>query len=412
MNKKLLLIVLLFCPGLIRAQDSTYARNLIRILTSPEYNGRGYVKNGDRKAAGFLVKEFKRNGLQEFKGSYTQPFEFTVNVFKKTPVLKINNKALIAGKDFVVMAESPSGKGRYPVIKISDKPDKARFTRNPEENILCIDVKDTIKDSIASYTRQWKSRPMHPRAYFFAEDKLIWTARTKQFKEPAFNILRTSLPEEINEAEFEVESKLTLHKAVNVTAMVPGVYPDSFIFVTAHYDHLGRMGNVLFPGANDNASGVSMMMNLARAFASDSVKPKYTMVFVGFAGEEAGLIGSEYMASHPLVPLEQIRFLLNLDLMGSGDEGMRVVNGLKFKEEYAFLDSLNNKSKYLTGLEAGGEARNSDHYPFTQRGVHSFFCFTLGGSKAYHDIYDVCDNITLSRYPQVFALLKDFLDAL
>ena len=164
MNKNLLLVVLLICAGSTHAQDSTYARNLIRTLTAPEYHGRGYVKNGDLKAARFLAKEFRKNGLSEFQGSYLHPFEFTVNVFKKTPVLKINGKTLVAGRDFVCMAESPSGKGRFSVVNIADKPEKAVFTKNPEEHILLIDVKDASKDSAASYTRQWKQRPMHPKA--------------------------------------------------------------------------------------------------------------------------------------------------------------------------------------------------------------------------------------------------------
>ena len=370
------------------------------------------MQNGDVKAADFLEQEFRKNGLQPLRGDYRQPFTFNVNVIKKTPKLIINGKPLVAGRDFIVGAESPSGKGNSHVITIRNKPPETKWSADTSGRIFFIDIKSELKDSISSYTRQWKMRPIHPRCYVFAEDKLTWTARQKQFREPGFNVLRNVLPDAIKKIKYEVKSELISHQAYNITATVPGIYADSFIFITAHYDHLGRMGDVIFPGANDNASGTSMLMDLAKTYACAKDKPKYTMVFVGFAGEEAGLIGSEYMANHPPVPLANIRFLLNLDLMGSGDEGLSVVNGLKFKEEFAILDSINSKEQLLVKLNQGGEAKNSDHYHFTEKGVHSFFCFTLGGSKAYHDIYDRCEVITLSRYPQVFTLLKKFLDQL
>jgi aminopeptidase YwaD len=402
----------LCCIYSLNAQDSLYARKLLCELSSTQYHGRGYVQNGDGKAADFLVAEFKKNGLQPLNGSYTQPFTFPVNVITKTPKLCINGKKLVAGRDFICGADAPSGKGKYKALNITASPSEMAFIDNPEKYVLYVDIQKGIPDSNTAHTRLWKLRPIHSPAYVFAEDKLTWTARTKQNTEPGFNVLKSALPENVAEVKYNVQSKLIQHQARNVMGVVPGVYADSFIFVTAHYDHLGRMGDILFPGANDNASGVSMMMDLARTFANSKEKPKYTMFFIAFAGEEAGLIGSEHMANHPPVPLSNIRFLLNLDLMGSGDEGMMVVNGLKFTDEFAILDSLNNTGKYITNLGKRGEAKNSDHYHFTEKGVHSFFCFTLGGSKAYHDIYDRCENITLSRYTEVFSLLQNFMRAL
>lgn len=400
------------CISSLHAQDSLYARKLMCTLSSPGYHGRGYVQNGDGKAADFLIAEFKRNGLQPLKGNYTQSFNFPVNVITKTPKLCINGKKLVAGRDFICGADAPTGKGNYKALKITSKPEETTFVDSPEKYVLFVNIQKGVPDSNTAHTRLWKMRPVHPHAYVFAEDKLTWTARTKQNTEPSFNVLRNALPENVEQVKFSIQSRLIQHTARNVMGVVPGVYADSFIFVTAHYDHLGRMGNILFPGANDNASGVSMMMDLARTFSQSKQKPKYTLVFIGFAGEEAGLIGSEYMSNNPPVPLSNIRFLLNLDLMGSGDEGIMVVNGLKFTDEFAVMDSVNKAGKFISNLGQRGEAKNSDHYHFTEKGVHSFFCFTLGGSKAYHDIYDKCENITLSRYNEVFGLLQNFIRAL
>ena len=84
--------------------------------------------------------------------------------------------------------------------------------------------------------------------------------------------------------------------------------------------------DVYFPGANDNASGVAMLLNLANYYSKKENQPKCSIAFIAFAGEEAGLLGSKYFSEHPLIPLNKMKFLVNLDLLGTGDEGMMVVN--------------------------------------------------------------------------------------
>ena len=117
--------------------------------------------------------------------------------------------------------------------------------------------------------------------------------------------------------------------------MVKGTaQPDSFIFITAHYDHLGGMGkDTYFPGANDNASGDALLLSLAKYYVAHPAK--YSIGFILFAGEEAGLVGSKYYTENPIVPLKNIRFLINTDLAGTGDEGITVVNATEFPNEFA-----------------------------------------------------------------------------
>jgi Zn-dependent M28 family amino/carboxypeptidase len=151
------------------------------------------------------------------------------------------------------------------------------------------------------------------------------------------------------------------------------------------------------------------LLNLAAHFSNPVNRLKYSMVFIAFAGEEAGLIGSKYYTEHPLLPLENIRFLLNVDLMGTGDEGMMVVNATEFPAAFARLDSINTLRNLLPKIGQRGKAANSDHYFFTEKGVPSFFCYTMGGTTAYHDIYDVEPQLPLTKYKEVFALLHEFL---
>jgi Zn-dependent M28 family amino/carboxypeptidase len=165
-----------------------------------------------------------------------------------------------------------------------------------------------------------------------------------------------------------------------------------------------------FPGANDNASGVAEMLALAAAF--EKVPLKHNLLFIAFAGEEAGLLGSTFYVNNPLVPLDSTDFVLNLDLSGTGDEGITLVNGSVYEKEYALLDSLNTELNAVASVKKRGPAANSDHYPFYVKGVPSFFIYTRGGIKAYHDIYDKSETLPLDKADELLRLYKAFFIAL
>src|SRR5690606_12909871 len=120
------------------------------------------------------------------------------------------------------------------------------------------------------------------------------------------------------------------HRARNVwgVAKAKGGSKD-WLLVTAHYDHLGMMGPTLFPGANDNASGVSMLLSLAEHFKKNP--PRSNILFVAFPGEEAGLQGSEGFIVLRAMDFAGIKMVVNLDLNGTGDGGMTVVNATEQK---------------------------------------------------------------------------------
>ena len=199
----------------------------------------------------------------------------------------------------------------------------------------------------------------------------------------------------------------------NLAAILPGrTQPDSFLVVSAHYDHLGMMGRrTYFPGANDNASGVALLLELAAHYARPENRPAYSIVFLLFGAEEAGLVGSRYFVAHPLVPLPRIKFLVNLDLLGTGEEGATVVNGKVFPAAFERLTQLNQAHRYLPSLGARGKAANSDHFPFSEAGVPAFFLYTRGGSAAYHDVNDRPEALSLVGFAGAFGLVRDFLDS-
>ena len=157
---------------------------------------------------------------------------------------------------------------------------------------------------------------------------------------------------------------------------------------------------------------MAQLLELAAHYARPENRPACSVVFLLFGAEEAGLVGSRYFVAHPLVPLRRIKFLVNLDLLGTGETGATVVNGRVFEVPYRRLLALNEARHYLPALGARGPAANSDHFPFSEAGVPAFFLYTRGGSPADHDVHDRPAALSLAGFAGAFGLVRDFLGEL
>lgn len=427
-TKHIFFTFFLLAPALCHSQAApspvtSYARVIIDSLASPEMHGRGYVNNGDRTAALFIQKEFMKLGLKSFRNHYFQELSFPVNTFPN----KINFDLLCdkfdidvsPGEDFIVGAASPSVKGEYKIILFdslttrSKKSLKKFRSSRFSDKFIMINLSGISEKNRAKVLADAQNNPYGAKGIIIARDKLTWAVSQEVAPFPTIETVTYGYEKmkSIRGIRIQVENKfIPTHRTQNVIGYVEGSQdPDSFIVFTAHYDHLGRMGkDVYFPGANDNASGCAMLMSLARHYALPENKPKYSMAFIAFAGEEAGLVGSKYYTEHPLFPLSSIRFLVNLDIVGTGDEGITVVNGTEHKDEFTTLGKINEEKNYLPKVNIRGKAANSDHFPFSEKGVKSFFVYTLGGIKAYHDIYDKAETLPLTKFDELFRLFCDF----
>ncbi|HEX8515388.1 MAG TPA: M20/M25/M40 family metallo-hydrolase [Bacteroidia bacterium] len=393
-----------------------YARKIVDTMASGSFHGRGYVNDGDKKAACFLSTEFKSLGVQPFTGNYFQQFSFPVNTFQGQLEIKADDKVLVPGRDYILFAASPSVNGVFPVIMVDEK-----LAANPKklQKLLKRDLSSTV---VVVNDTGARTKVLHDllgngfkaKAIVALKDKLTYTVSQTVSEYPIIEILRTSfkLPKRMS---MNIENKfIPSHQSQNVAGFIKGSeYPDSFIVFSAHYDHLGQMGkDVYFPGANDNASGCAMLLSLARHFAQPANQPKHSVAFIAFAGEEAGLMGSGYYTEHPLFPLKNIRFLLNMDIMGTGEDGITVVNGSVFKTEFDELKRLNENGKFIPEVKIRGKASNSDHFHFSEKDVKAFFIYTMGGIKAYHDIYDRPETLPLNEFEDLFQLIIKFNDYL
>lgn len=376
-----ILFLFFVLPFSYYSQDTLYARQVIKKLTSKEFLGRGYVKDGVNKAAAYISKELKQIGLQKFGASYQQSYSFPVNTYPGNMSVSINGKLLVPGKHYLIEPTAKSAKKSYSLEK--------------QDSVTYVDNK------------------VVPEFIVKKKKKLTYTVATQLENTTTIELLADSFPGNLTSLDLNFENKfIPDFKCQNLAGYVKGTQqPDTFLVFTAHYDHLGAMGKeAWFPGANDNASGVSVLLNLAKYYAAHPAK--YSVAFIFFSGEEAGLLGSKYYSRHPLFPLSNIKFLTNLDLLGTGDDGIMVVNATVFKTQFEKLNRINTEKKYLTQIKQRGKAANSDHYWFTEKGVPSFFIYTMGGIQAYHDIYDVEKTLPLTKYLEVCKLLIDFNAAL
>ena len=102
--------------------------------------------------------------------------------------------------------------------------------------------------------------------------------------------------------------------------------------------------------------------------------------------------------------------MINFDLAGTGDDGIKVVNGKVYQDKFNLLTQLNDKNQLLPAIEIRGEACISDHCMFYRKGVPSFYIYTLGGISAYHDIYDIPSTLPLTEFEDYFKLITLFVE--
>ncbi|MFT2010304.1 M28 family metallopeptidase [Pontibacter sp. 13R65] len=417
------LLLLFFCLVAClagKAQDMVRVRQTIDTLCSPTMHGRGYLYQGDAKAANYIQHRLEAAGLQPIGKSYFQNFTLPVNRITETPLLQADGKQLRAGAEFVAQSGAASGKGKAKLLPLdtllfTDAAAASRFFAQPLHKRVLV-YRQQHQPLLQNLPQPYQVQVLQAQAHIVLQPKgLLSTVARQQSQFPAFDVQSSAWPEKVGKVKFSVAADYQpAYQTQNVIAVVKGsMQPDSFLVFTAHYDHLGGQGkDVYFPGANDNASGTAMLLELAAHYGKPENQPAYSLAFIAFAAEEAGLVGSFHYTQHPLFPLHQIRFLVNLDLLGTGDEGMMAVNGSIHPKEFKLLTDINKAGNYLPQIRSRGKAANSDHYPFSEKGVPSFFFYTLGGTTAYHNVHDKPEQLPLTRFPEVYKLLIDFAAAL
>jgi aminopeptidase YwaD len=413
---RLTVFILFFFYVHVNAQKITErGRQHLNVLAADDMFGRGYVKDGYKKASAYVIKEFTFFGLKPIGKTYVQNFTYPVNTFPDSVSVVVGNTRVKPGYDFIVDEASGSDHGTFlpHYFSINDFFLKFEPVFQADEVVVVDPLPAKMnKDSMAI---------IHARIEKFNEDvpviqltneKLTWSVSSTAYAHARIELKADKFDKKASEITLNIHNVLNhsfqSSNIVGIKKAKNKKCKDYFV-ITAHLDHLGMMGtNATFNGANDNASGVSLLLCLAEYYAK--IKPTMNIVFIAFGGEEAGLLGSKYFVENPLIPLDKIRFLLNIDLMGTGEDGITVVNATKFKDEFELLKKINANANYLKLVKPRGEAANSDHYWFTVKGVPAFFIYAMGGTTAYHDVNDRPEQLSLAEFEDLYKMIIEFFD--
>jgi len=238
------------------------------------------------------------------------------------------------------------------------------------------------------------------------------------------NVKPSSFPLDGWTAELETKVEKSITPVKNVVAVAEGSGPlaDETIVIGAHYDHLGRgeRGSLaagskdIHYGADDNASGTTTLIEVARRFGNQPGRKGRRIVFIAFTGEEKGLLGSRHYTTKPLFPLEKTVAMLNLDMVGRlRDDKVQIYGTGTSKDFSDLLDKLNDKHKFKMSKTAGTQmlGGSSDHESFNRKNIPTLFFFT-GNHPQYHRPTDTWDLINVEGMRRIAEIVEEITLAL
>lgn len=195
---------------------------------------------------------------------------------------------------------------------------------------------------------------------------------------------------------------------INVLGVLPGQkagQQDDIIIVGAHRDHFGEQAGLPFPGADDNASGTAVMLELARVLSQRRIPLARTIVFASFDGEERGLLGSTLYVHHPVFPLQRTKAMINLDHLGVGNGKLTVGITRLMK---AVAQQAAEHASLTQQVEIYGYFPGGDHVPFFEAGVPTITIVSSGVHPHFHQPSDIAETIQ----PDILETSAKFLLAL
>ena len=200
----------------------------------------------------------------------------------------------------------------------------------------------------------------------------------------------------------------------NVVGIIKGTkYPDTYIVLSAHYDHLGKRNGKIYYGADDDASGTACVLALAKYFTQHP--PQHSLVLATFDAEEKGLQGSKYFADHPFVPLSSMMINVNMDMISRNDSNQVYASGTfhyPFLKKYVEQIQQSTPVHLLMGHDDSTKGRQndwtnqSDHYSFHKKKI-PFIYFGVEDHPDYHQPTDTFDKINKRFYFQVCTMVKN-----
>ena len=417
--------------------DTADLRFAVSALASEEMEGRKTGEPGQWKAAEFIAQRFEQLGLSALVGN--QDYIQAIELVKSLPShhqVSVGGVSLEEGRDYVFLGELNTksqvgsqlmdvrnadfdalsfGQGDEILImsdyldihldieKLRTKGYKIFVVLMAGESFRDLSVGHKLSGERGEYLRLKKESQSEFGVFYIDEkrwDELIGTKGKGSYNEL--------------EASFSITRHEEWIRTANVLGAIPGTdLANEWVVITAHYDHLGMQNGEVMYGADDNASGVAAMLEIAQALQQVSMsefETRRSVLFIAFTGEEQGLLGSEYFVHSDIFDQLDVRHVLNIDMLGrvspeyEDDENyIYVIGPQKMTEDMVRCSENANKSYANLTLDYTYNDidhplqiyRRSDQWSFVKRGVPSIFYFG-GVHDDYHKTSDTEDKINYS----------------
>lgn len=438
-------------------------RTHLYIIAGAEMEGRETATEGQRKAAAYIEHYFKTIGLKPGNsGSFQQSYPVYRDSLASSTML-VNNTEIALNQDYQPMVQMSRTSGQYfseivfaghgivdgdyddyagvevkgkavlilDGVPASYKSDKRGF-RAPSSVFGKIAAASTKGAAAVLVVSSGFPRPaismnnssMYVNLYSPAQNPNVYSISSK-VAESIMGAEFTALAqraknEKLQNKTVKADLFLELHKKVirmestNVLGYVEGSSKkDEWLIITAHYDHIGKRGNIINYGADDDGSGTVGIMEIAQAFVAAKEAgngPERNVMFMAVSGEEKGLWGSDYFASHPTIPLDKLTADLNIDMIGRIDTERMLTDTLNYiyvvgddklsTELKPLSEAVNNKYMKMTLDYKFNDPNDkeqiyfrSDHYNFAKNGIPVIFYYDGMLKADYHKPTDTPDKI-------------------
>lgn len=434
-------------------------KSKLSVIASAQMEGRETAMPGQKKAAAYIENFFKQLGLQPGTSSGYQ-LQFPVFQDSVTSIsLKINGSELQEGQDYNITAASAINSNFKDTsvvflgfgitdslrddFKNADVKNKwIVFTEGNEQDADKPAAEYSYKNPASSYQKLFNARkadaqgiiiisknvaalPKITKGYMYMKEisrkniPIIYL--TPQAASLIFAKPLNSFSDVKNIAHgnyscnfsFQCNAITQTMESSDVIGVLPGTDKRSeYVFVTGHYDHLGKKDSVIYYGADDDGSGTTSVLEIAETFAKAKEKgfaPRRTIVFMTVSGEEKGLWGSDFYTSHPVFSLDSTSVDLNIDMVGRIDPERKYGDSTNYiytigedklsSDLQPITDSINNKFTHLELDRKYNDLKDpnrfyyrSDHFNFAKHGVPIIFYFN-GTHADYHKPTDTVDKI-------------------
>ncbi|NLE37947.1 MAG: M20/M25/M40 family metallo-hydrolase [Pirellulaceae bacterium] len=358
-------------------------RQTVELLASDAMEGRGLGTKGLDRAADYLSRRFAELGLKTDLCGGGPFHEFTVQTQKDGDRHRVDWSGFLADAGQKQQTAGQPGAGLDTATDARTKPNASQHVEpksGPRVDPRTDSKTDPRTESMDGFTNDRKS------------DESWHAEKTRE--KTATKTIKTTIK--------------------NVVAVLEGEGPlaHETIIIGAHYDHLGqRRGEngeeVVYYGANDNASGTAALLEVARILSRRESKLPRRIVFVAFSGEEQGLLGSLHYVNHPPIPLGDTIAMINLDMVGRMEDDYVMVMGTGSSPALAQMTRQTADEHEIGLLSIPSTSPCSDHAPFYSRRIPVVFFCTIGDMRDYHQPTDTADKIYYPGIERVARMTAD-----